>query len=39
MLVNDFAFSDYHKFGSESRMLSGFEEQKETNAPPKEKHN
>lgn len=38
MLVNDFAFSDYHKFGSESRILSGVEEQTETNAPPKEKH-
>jgi VWFA-related protein len=38
-LVNDFTFSDYHKFGSESRILSGFEEQTETNAPPKEKRN
>jgi VWFA-related protein len=25
-LVNDFSFSDYHKFGSESRILAGFEE-------------
>ncbi len=25
-LVNDFTFSEYHKFGSESRILAGFEE-------------
>ena len=25
-LLNDFTFSGYHKFGSESRMLAGFEE-------------
>jgi hypothetical protein len=25
-LVNDFTFSDYHKFGSEPRILAGFEE-------------
>jgi hypothetical protein len=30
-LVNDFSFSEYHKFGSESRMLTGFEEIPDTN--------
>ncbi len=25
-LVNDFRFTEFHKFGSESRMLAGFEE-------------
>jgi hypothetical protein len=24
--VNDFRFAEYHKFGSESRMLADFEE-------------
>jgi hypothetical protein len=32
MLLNDFTFSDYHKFGSESRMLAGFEEVPESKA-------
>jgi hypothetical protein len=32
-LVNDFSFSEYHKFGSESRMLTGFEEIPDTNPP------
>ena len=37
-LVNDFAFSDYHKFGSESRIVTGLEEQMENEIPaPKEK--
>ena len=26
MLVNDYTFSDYHKFGSEARIRAGFEE-------------
>ncbi len=25
-MVNDFRFTEFHKFGSESRMLAGFEE-------------
>jgi hypothetical protein len=32
-LVNDFSFNDYHKFGSESRMLTGFDEIPDTNPP------
>jgi hypothetical protein len=30
LLVNDFTFSDYHKFGSESRILTEFEETEPT---------
>jgi len=36
-LVNDFAFSDYHKFGSESRILTGFEEIPDSNGSGSDK--
>jgi len=36
-LVNDFSFSDYHKFGSESRILTGFEEINETEPGARQK--
>jgi hypothetical protein len=32
-MVNDFRFAEYHKFGSESRMLAGFEEVPDQKAP------
>jgi hypothetical protein len=32
-MVNDFTFGEYHKFGSESRILTGFEEMPGTNPP------
>jgi VWFA-related protein len=32
-MVDDFTFGEYHKFGSESHMLSGFEEIPDTNPP------
>ncbi|MGA9241268.1 MAG: VWA domain-containing protein [Silvibacterium sp.] len=32
-MINDATFDGYHKFGSESRMLPGFEETEETKAP------
>jgi VWFA-related protein len=35
-LLNDFSFTDYHKFGSESRMLTGFEEVPDPQAPPRQ---
>ncbi|MGB8539990.1 MAG: VWA domain-containing protein [Acidobacteriaceae bacterium] len=34
-MINDVTFDGYHKFGSESRLLPGFEE---TPAPPKKPH-
>jgi VWFA-related protein len=39
-LINDVTFGGYHKFGSEARMLPGFEETEETKtpAPPKNPH-
>ena len=39
-LINDATFGGYHKFGSEARMLPGFEETEETKtpAPPKNAH-
>jgi len=39
-LVNDFTFSDYHKFGSEARILAGFEETEpaQPDAPRREAH-
>jgi VWFA-related protein len=32
-MLNDFTFGEYHKFGSESRMLTGFDEIRDTNPP------
>ncbi len=32
-LVNDFSFNDFHKFGSESRMLTGFDEIPDADPP------
>jgi hypothetical protein len=32
-LVNDLTFGGYHKFGSESRMLTSFEEIPDTDTP------
>jgi hypothetical protein len=32
-MVSEFSFSDYHKFGSESRILAGFDEIPETEGP------
>ena len=39
-MINDVTFGGYHKFGSEARILPGFEETKETKplAPPKRAH-
>ncbi|HEY1895032.1 MAG TPA: VWA domain-containing protein [Terracidiphilus sp.] len=39
-MINDVTFGGYHKFGSESRILPGFEETQETKtpAPPKQAH-
>ena len=36
-MINDATFGGYHKFGSEARILPGFEET-ETPAPPKKPH-
>jgi hypothetical protein len=36
-MINDVTFGGYHKFGSEARILPGFEET-ETPAPPKKPH-
>ena len=32
-MVNDVTFGGYHKFGSEARILPGFDETDETKAP------
>ena len=32
-MINDMTFGGYHKFGSEARILSGFEETEETKTP------
>jgi hypothetical protein len=32
-MVSDFGFGEYHKFGSESRVLAGFDEIPDTNPP------
>jgi VWFA-related protein len=39
-MINDVTFGGYHKFGSEARILPGFEETEETKtpAPPKKAH-
>jgi len=37
LLVNDFTFSEYHKFGSESRILTGFEEIPDSNGSGSDK--
>jgi hypothetical protein len=33
-MINDVTFGGYHKFGSEARILPGFEEAEETKTPP-----
>jgi len=33
-MINDATFGGYHKFGSEARILAGFEETEETKLPP-----
>jgi hypothetical protein len=33
-MINDVTFGGYHKFGSEVRILPGFDETDETKTPP-----
>jgi hypothetical protein len=33
-MINDMTFGGYHKFGSEFRILPGFQETEETKTPP-----
>jgi len=36
-MINDVTFGGYHKFGSEARILPGFEETDETKTPAPQK--
>jgi hypothetical protein len=39
-MINDVSFGGYHKFGSEARILPGYQETDETSTPvpPKKSH-